>query len=404
MTGPVSTGKGVADEAHITRCPHCDTSFRVTDAQLAAARGAVRCGACLLVFTATEHLVLPPAEEPEAPDDVVPSEDHAIRSGDDEFETDTVVDTDTDTDTDADVGLPETDEPAAPAYGDNDLAWEPEDLSEWVNPASAPPAWADSVVFNADGVIDDEELERISGDMAEDAGIETSERPTDDDMEADHAAPAAEAIEAPAVDHGDDGDIEPAIESSGEPSPELADASSPEPLPDLALDEQADEPQFAPEPRRPAWRWWFASAALLVLLGVQYAWFERDRYATDPAWRDAYLAVCGVLSCALPEYSDPSALGINGLVIRTHPTRQNALRVDALLNNEAPYRQAFPSLRLQFADIQNNRVAMRVFRPEEYLAGEMAGLRYIPGQTEVRVSLEIVDPGENAVNYSLEIL
>ncbi|MDH0098680.1 zinc-ribbon domain-containing protein, partial [Pseudomonas sp. GD04158] len=39
-------------ESHVTQCPHCRTSFRVSQAQLAAAHGAVRCGACLHVFNA----------------------------------------------------------------------------------------------------------------------------------------------------------------------------------------------------------------------------------------------------------------------------------------------------------------------------------------------------------------
>lgn len=41
--------------ARATKCPHCHTSFRVTEAQLATARGLVRCGACLEVFNAPEH-------------------------------------------------------------------------------------------------------------------------------------------------------------------------------------------------------------------------------------------------------------------------------------------------------------------------------------------------------------
>ncbi|WP_257014027.1 MJ0042-type zinc finger domain-containing protein, partial [Pseudomonas aeruginosa] len=39
-------------ESVITQCPHCSTSFRVNDAQLGAANGAVRCGTCLKVFNA----------------------------------------------------------------------------------------------------------------------------------------------------------------------------------------------------------------------------------------------------------------------------------------------------------------------------------------------------------------
>jgi len=41
----------------ITQCPKCSTSFRINDAQLAAAKGAVRCGACLTVFSALDNLV-----------------------------------------------------------------------------------------------------------------------------------------------------------------------------------------------------------------------------------------------------------------------------------------------------------------------------------------------------------
>ena len=45
-------------EALVTQCPHCDTRFRVTEAQLATADGRVRCGACLSVFQGTDYLVI----------------------------------------------------------------------------------------------------------------------------------------------------------------------------------------------------------------------------------------------------------------------------------------------------------------------------------------------------------
>ncbi len=49
----------------ITQCPRCGTSFRVTEAHLAVAAGAVRCGSCLHIFNAREHWV----EEQTAEDD-----------------------------------------------------------------------------------------------------------------------------------------------------------------------------------------------------------------------------------------------------------------------------------------------------------------------------------------------
>ncbi|MGK0442280.1 MAG: putative Zn finger-like uncharacterized protein [Pseudohongiellaceae bacterium] len=43
--------------SRVTQCPKCQTSFRVTDAQLDIANGAVRCGSCLHIFNALEHWV-----------------------------------------------------------------------------------------------------------------------------------------------------------------------------------------------------------------------------------------------------------------------------------------------------------------------------------------------------------
>jgi predicted Zn finger-like uncharacterized protein len=39
----------------ITQCPHCETSFNITQAQLQLAKGKVRCGFCLQVFSALEQ-------------------------------------------------------------------------------------------------------------------------------------------------------------------------------------------------------------------------------------------------------------------------------------------------------------------------------------------------------------
>ncbi len=41
----------------ITQCPNCSTSFKVKEVQLNAAAGAVRCGACLVLFQAIEHML-----------------------------------------------------------------------------------------------------------------------------------------------------------------------------------------------------------------------------------------------------------------------------------------------------------------------------------------------------------
>ncbi len=57
--------------SRVTQCPNCQTSFRVTDAQLNIANGAVRCGSCLHIFNAHEHWLgqtTPPAASPSSPE------------------------------------------------------------------------------------------------------------------------------------------------------------------------------------------------------------------------------------------------------------------------------------------------------------------------------------------------
>ena len=91
----------------------------------------------------------------------------------------------------------------------------------------------------------------------------------------------------------------------------------------------------------------------------------------------------------------------SNLVVRSHPQFPDALVVDAILYNRASFTQPFPLLELRFADIQGQLLASRRFKPGEYLAGELAGRSEMPPQVPIRVSLEILDPGTQAVNYSL---
>src|SRR4051812_32649719 len=76
-----------------TRCPHCNTTFRVVQDQLKLRAGLVRCGACKEIFNGIEHLLRPdepaPASVPVAPEETrdnfspdkasgVPAEDAAV--------------------------------------------------------------------------------------------------------------------------------------------------------------------------------------------------------------------------------------------------------------------------------------------------------------------------------------
>ncbi|MFZ5757212.1 MAG: DUF3426 domain-containing protein, partial [Pseudomonadota bacterium] len=142
---------------------------------------------------------------------------------------------------------------------------------------------------------------------------------------------------------------------------------------------------------------------LLVLLG-QYMVFNRDTLSRDPSWRGVYEVACGAIGCTLPGDNAVNRIQGANLVVRSHPSVANALVVDAVVYNRAPFAQPFPQLELGFTDAEGNPVAGRVFTPEEYLKGELAGAVSMPPDTPIHLSLEVIDPGATAVNYELRFL
>jgi len=144
--------------------------------------------------------------------------------------------------------------------------------------------------------------------------------------------------------------------------------------------------------------------ALLILLFLQYAYLLMEQFALEARYRAYYESTCRYLGCAVPEFRDLSRLQPRELLVRTHPTVEKALIADALLRNTSEYRQPFPNLRLRFFDINGHIVARRVFNAGEYLGGEMRGLKFIPGHTDVRLSLELVDPGKEALGYQMDVV
>nr|MCS5563612.1 DUF3426 domain-containing protein [Oleiphilaceae bacterium] len=151
-------------------------------------------------------------------------------------------------------------------------------------------------------------------------------------------------------------------------------------------------------------KWGGLSALALVVLVAQYAYFNFDDLARTPQWRPLYQQACGVLGCRLPNRTDISKLRGANLVVRSHPDYTNALIVDAILFNEARYPQPFPELELSFSALNGDPVASRRFSPAEYLRGDLTNMEAMPVNTPLHISLEIVDPGEQAVNYNLRLL
>jgi predicted Zn finger-like uncharacterized protein len=150
------------------------------------------------------------------------------------------------------------------------------------------------------------------------------------------------------------------------------------------------------------WPWALGSAALALSLLAQIGYAKRAPLLDDARLRPWFDSACERLGCRLPLRHDPARLALLSRDIRPHPSVANALIISASLRNDAAFAQAFPDVDIILSDLDENRVAMRRFHPQEYLGDARtipAGMA--PGSTTALV-FEVADPGKNAVAFEFK--
>lgn len=148
---------------------------------------------------------------------------------------------------------------------------------------------------------------------------------------------------------------------------------------------------------------------LLIVLalsgaGFQLLWFERDSLAQHPLLKPVYAYACQQLDCRLSPRQDLPSINSQHLLVRQHPNYANAVTLDLLLINQAPFDQPFPALQLSFSGLDNNLRAARTFQPHEYLGGDLSPGDLMPSNSPIQVHLDLLDPGPLAPNYQLQYL
>lgn len=147
-----------------------------------------------------------------------------------------------------------------------------------------------------------------------------------------------------------------------------------------------------------------AVAVLLLLLGLQWTYFNRAALAADAGWRPALERFCGVLRCDLPLRVDLSQFVIVERDVRQHPVAEDALMINAAFENRADFVQPYPVFEVSFIDLAGNPVAMRRFLPAEYLPDGVDANAGLPSRKPVQVVLEVQDPGDKAVSFQFGFL
>ena len=293
----------------VTRCPACQTLFRVVSDQLRISDGWVRCGQCNEIFDASSHLQSAPLIDSAAfqatpQSEVVPTSDNQT------------------------IGSAETVVEEVPPNQDV----EPVNHSVKSIETEGAPLGVQSVA---------PPLDRSDEDVPP---LRAQSRGDDEDLRAPLVTQDVEQS-APAL----------LVPSQSEEQPAVAAV--------VSFMRRADQP--SPWHRRGV-RVSLALLGLVLGLGLiaQVVVHQRDRIAAlQPASRPMLLALCGVLGCEVRPLMQIESIMIDNSSFTK--IRGEAYRLNFALRNAASTVLALPALELTLTDTQDRAILRRVFLPAE---------------------------------------
>ena len=184
--------------------------------------------------------------------------------------------------------------------------------------------------------------------------------------------------------------------------------SAPEPVP-MYADELGGPASFAhveelpsapPRRPRPSAAWWLGVVILVLLLGAQLVNLERVALSQNPVVGPSLQALYAALGRPLSAASSVAEWNVGALNVTTDPDNAGALSITGSLTNGAGLVQPWPLLRVVLTDRFGAALRSRDFKPADYLGPGQSASVPVPGLT-ARFRLDVVDPGADAVGFSL---
>ncbi|WP_334066519.1 zinc-ribbon and DUF3426 domain-containing protein [Burkholderia cepacia] len=442
-----------------TRCPHCETVFRLQQEQLSLHQGLVRCGHCHEVFNASESLVPEHAQQPEpalTEPAAAPDEGNAHHPAPPArlFTTDAPAGASSDTDYKPegwDMWAPWLDAGVDPSLQHNVQTVRTEPLIPLALPSTdagvvhlsgAPAPFAPSPAELDTSAAVAQPAESLQTQTPRDtepsaAPVErdpreprfVAHRPSDADTAHDAAEPVGTAhfavpdderapreprfafAPAPAIaTAGSEPDTGTGAKAPHEEKPAAAASAPAAPFPAALTDD--DRPHFAVtrETRAPRRRGMLGgffgglvAAVLAVLLIAQLAWWQRETLMIHwPVTQGWFRQACAPLGCTV---APPRA--IDGLRLDATDLRQldgpRELELKVPLTNRYRIALAYPSLELTLLDDTNHVTVRRVLAPRDYVRpGTPIDAGLPPGTTQTMV-VRLETNGTPASNFRVQI-
>lgn len=151
-------------------------------------------------------------------------------------------------------------------------------------------------------------------------------------------------------------------------------------------------------------QWSVAILAMIALLAFQYTYSARNQLAEHNGLRAPLEMMCSILGCRIPFKKSVNEIQLVYKSVQEHVNVKDALIINATYVNKAPFVQSYPVLELVFFNMEQHAVMKRQFYPNEYLLDKNKIDDGIPPDVSIQAFLEIVDPGQDAVNFEFNFL
>lgn len=350
----------------LTRCPACQTTFRVTEEQAQAHKGMVRCGRCRAVFNSHEHAVaqthtatteIPaavtaPATTSAATEFITPHQHPALPSA--------------------------AEQEAAALFGQTLMA----EVDE-PNTAATHSPTATHQAFVEPTATEHDPLEDALDAADHAAPVETAQdvAPSDEVAEDLHIATAADDLGDIADDATTDNEVAAAATTTAAPDAPALDI-------------------VQPKIRTKLWASVAALATLLLMAQGLYIW--RGSLAQNwPGVRPTLVSLCTSLGCEIPIPRDDTQVSIESSELHPVGNDPDRLFLQASLRNRAAFDQAWPNIELTLTDSRDNVVIRKVLTSAEYLPRSHQYQRTFAASSDVAITLQFKNEGSPASGYNM---
>jgi predicted Zn finger-like uncharacterized protein len=189
------------------------------------------------------------------------------------------------------------------------------------------------------------------------------------------------------------------LENTRQPTPEVPDSITPEQQ--LPAGAGLSAP---PEPKSSTWRLILLALLLILTALGQSAYFMRTEIASRfPPARPILEQACRWLGCTVELPRHEKLLVIEDSDLQDDPGHEGVLVLVSIINNLAPYAQAYPLLELTLTDTFDKPVMRRTFTPQEYLSRDIVIAQGIAAAGESHVRLNLGVAGTKPSGYRLII-